>query len=624
MSKKIRDIVHNYIYISPIEELVTEDPLFLRLHYVHQNSFAYLTYPSAHNTRFSHSLGVMHVAGSIFQAAFQRSSSSVIDQLIACAGREFDRIFPESGSSSIEHLTLDGVIAELKQEPEFLRNAVYSPFLDSRPIALLSAGEQKRTALTLICLQGVRLAAMLHDVGHPPFSHIVEYALLEGLQQKAKGVPTPELDYRGHEHASHKIADLILARDKLLKHRYAQKAPSFVLACAAFAKSLFEAEGALAGLTAGILSGDLDADRLDYVLRDARSAGMSIDYDIERLLDAVFFEVSDDAQIRVAYRLSALPVIERFFDARYELYRWMIYHHDTTRRNLVVQRLIITLLNSEDLSADIAAFGSAFGAQASGAPTRPQYAPYENYKRFLDSSFIELLWNVFEAIDVKQNPTNTERELKRLLDIVLSRSNHLLPSVCKSPAEYADLARHASSKSYPGGASRGRHDTSKDHELIADLNERLQRKFNYWVARVKDERDDEKISRQDVRGVAKFRMAIEIESLLQKEVDDAHGTAKYRCRVYYIGSFQAGLKGDLNVCDSSGEGRKFRVDALSPTIQMLTNAWARSPQLMLYVGVSDKTAAEFADKTAAIRATELQAVRATMGKGLHGYLTPTS
>lgn len=68
MSNKttIRDPIHNYIYLTYVEENVVEHSLFQRLRFISQNGSAYYTYPSNRHCRFLHSLGVMKLGGDIF------------------------------------------------------------------------------------------------------------------------------------------------------------------------------------------------------------------------------------------------------------------------------------------------------------------------------------------------------------------------------------------------------------------------------------------------------------------------------------------------------------------------------------------------------------------------------
>ncbi|MEM2757321.1 MAG: hypothetical protein QW596_02645, partial [Sulfolobales archaeon] len=63
--KSIYDEIYGYIPVSELELKVIETPTLQRLRRVKQLALAWYVYPGAVHTRFSHSLGVMHVIGII-------------------------------------------------------------------------------------------------------------------------------------------------------------------------------------------------------------------------------------------------------------------------------------------------------------------------------------------------------------------------------------------------------------------------------------------------------------------------------------------------------------------------------------------------------------------------------
>lgn len=65
----IRDPIHKGIRVSPSEEAVVRSPWIQRLRNIGQTGFAHLAFPGATHSRFSHSLGVMHLAGRAFDSA---------------------------------------------------------------------------------------------------------------------------------------------------------------------------------------------------------------------------------------------------------------------------------------------------------------------------------------------------------------------------------------------------------------------------------------------------------------------------------------------------------------------------------------------------------------------------
>src|SRR4051794_27044858 len=116
---EVRDPVHNFITFSSDEREVIDSPPFQRLRNIHQLAFTYLVYPGATHRRFEHCLGVMELAGRVFD--------------VLTKSRRHPKV--------VEFFEPD-------EKLQYWRNVV-------------------------------RMGALCHDLGHMPFSHAAE-ALLEG------------------------------------------------------------------------------------------------------------------------------------------------------------------------------------------------------------------------------------------------------------------------------------------------------------------------------------------------------------------------------------------------------------------------------------------------------------
>jgi HD superfamily phosphohydrolase len=156
-------------------------------------------------------------------------------------------------------------------------------------------------------------AALLHDLGHGPFSHLFEEVLPHARHHEEWTVDTL-LDEASEVHrALCAISPAMPERVVALltgKHRL--------------------------GYLARAISGNLDVDRCDYLLRDSHMTGVRYGiYDLDWLLRALSFGCVRDESGAEAWVLAiegrkGLPPIEGFFLARLFMYQ-QVYHHKATR-----------------------------------------------------------------------------------------------------------------------------------------------------------------------------------------------------------------------------------------------------------------------------------------------------
>jgi len=166
------------------------------------------------------------------------------------------------------------------------------------------------TALGLTDLESrtVRAACLLHDVGHGPFSHAFEELVKE--------------EGRRHEQASMDLVGWGPLADLL---RQAGLDPLAVA----------EAIGGK-GRHAPIVSGSLDADRLDYLLRDAHYTGVRSAVDPDRLIE-VLRQGQDHS---VVLDESGLIVAEAILTTRFLMYPAVYLHHTVRSSEAMLQAAV--------------------------------------------------------------------------------------------------------------------------------------------------------------------------------------------------------------------------------------------------------------------------------------------
>ncbi|WP_111496319.1 HD domain-containing protein [Marinobacter bohaiensis] len=311
--KLIMDPVHGGIPLYRHEIQVIDHPLFQRLRNICQNDILSLVFPGATHSRFLHSIGVMHVGSRMFRAMI-------------------NAYLRERQLSSQVELTLTQLDA-----------------LD-------------------YLAKTIRLACLLHDSGHSSFSHQFTQARRikdlmarpDRFQNLWHGVDTSTLydavpDELEHEHYSVRVAwdvlesvDLAeagLHREDVLGImettnvqpsdtfcRHAETFWSFIAGADANAGALESASTPrlVMDLLSSIVSGEIDADRADYMLRDGFHSSVTIGgFNLDHLLSNLRFGWTvDEPWLGLAITQKGLGALEDFVYSRYQMYR-KVYAHKT-------------------------------------------------------------------------------------------------------------------------------------------------------------------------------------------------------------------------------------------------------------------------------------------------------
>jgi hypothetical protein len=171
----------------------------------------------------------------------------------------------------------------------------------------------------------ISLTALLHDIGHGPFSHVSE-DLLDKYYDKSK--ITPKSKEKIHEKLTCQIIEQNEEIGKLLSPE--EKKKMVALLCGTQEESLVR----------GIISGPLDADKLDYLLRDSYFCGVKYGiYDLERLIGTL--ESHPEGQDRLlAATYDGVYAIEQFVLAKYHL-STQVYRH---KIRLITDAMIVRAL----------------------------------------------------------------------------------------------------------------------------------------------------------------------------------------------------------------------------------------------------------------------------------------
>jgi HD superfamily phosphohydrolase len=232
----------------------------------------------------------------------------------------------------VDDLTLSLVDTEVFQRLRYVRQlgwtylvypgATHSRFehalgthhLSRRTLALLSEAEDA-ASISENEQAIVRCAALLHDVGHYPFSHALEE--IGALHHEAVARP---LITEGS------VASLLAAR-------LGRDAPGKV-----FDLIRGHSESALQGL----ISGSLDLDKIEYLKRDAFMCGVPYgEIDVDRLTNSlVLVDDPDTGRPAIGVQEKALSALESLLFAKYQMYRNVYWHHAVRSATAMYKRLV--------------------------------------------------------------------------------------------------------------------------------------------------------------------------------------------------------------------------------------------------------------------------------------------
>jgi HD superfamily phosphohydrolase len=261
---EIRDPIHNFIKIEDPERDVLNSWPLQRLRYIHQLAMTYLVYPGATHRRFEHSLGVMELATRIFDVV--------------------------TDPYNIKHDSIFELVPQKDDE-----SSDYE-----------------------IWRKTLRMAALLHDVGHLPFSHAAEKDLLpEGWDHERFTI-----DIILNSELRPILEKMDLKPEKIAKIATGPKKYSEY-----FPEDEFTTWEAI---LSEIITGDsFGADRIDYLLRDSYHAGVAYGkFDHYRLIDTlrILPKSRESEEPALGIESGGLHSAESLLLARYFMFKQLYLH----------------------------------------------------------------------------------------------------------------------------------------------------------------------------------------------------------------------------------------------------------------------------------------------------------
>lgn len=333
--KVFKDPLYDYINIdNDICDKIIDSQYFQRLKRIEQTSMRCL-YPSARHDRFIHSIGVYHLA-KIAIDALEKNDVVVVD------------------------------------------------ICDDKSYGLPNSEERKNLRFAF------EMAALLHDIGHSPFSHTLEKYFKDRYKKDENGVVKKSgeiideflkeaeilnsenqyedfnefrVDCRNIKSAPHEIVSCILifkqfksVIDDLANHpeRGCKINYLFLARCILGATySNLSNNNDYKNCIIKLLNSSIDVDKLDYIARDSRLSGFANTLvDTNRLLNSIvianYKDSNNNTKLCLAFKKTAVGVIQNVVMSRNSLYTWVYSHHKVVYESYLIEKLVKLIADKQE------------------------------------------------------------------------------------------------------------------------------------------------------------------------------------------------------------------------------------------------------------------------------------
>lgn len=287
----IFDVMYGFIPITEWEERIINSPFFQRLRWIKQLGFANYIFPGAEHNRFAHVIGVMH---------------------------SMDEMIRSLGLAVPDEELFDG---RARSEAAMLHKSL-------------------------------RIAALLHDLGTFPFSHAIEYAYMRhgtptGTERKTRTGKTKAVKElsNNHEHLG-----AFIIKNTAFKGGITETLENFGFDVQMISKII---KGESPYLIANqLMHSDLDADRMDYLLRDSHYTGIKYgqfdrDYIMANLTTYDAGPGDGLEQLAFGVRENAQHAVEDFLIARFSWYSQVIKNQASAKFDIMSSHVAKALLEHD-------------------------------------------------------------------------------------------------------------------------------------------------------------------------------------------------------------------------------------------------------------------------------------
>lgn len=509
--RQITDNIHGTICLSSLESEMMSTSFFYRLHDIYQSSTVYMTFPANRTKRYEHCLGTLELVGELFYCSVSNASTQVRSKFLACLTEEFKKIIGKRDKVSktfygkdgttldimANYLTkgalkdLDTVKGHIKEGMQ--KNCIHDSalgtqmvcFFDQLKVSTAKASGEDALFFAFLyqcTLEAIRIAAMFHDVGHPPFSHILEETLnnlytecssdsgSNFIAEKAEALvdrlgpfigthAQPETilsapgDLNSALHEQIGLRMLQLSFESVIKSLFTDvQKKRDTLACkltralyyitiVEFTFGILLEKAPVFSTLHRMLDGPIDADRLDYVVRDTTNAGTQwgqIPY--KRIIRSAKLMVFGKDKLVFAFHEKVADDLDDLLVTRYKIFSRINFHHRAVKTAHLMQRAVRTIAEDylrtpipsdeettpceEPICSEIAGLWDALGDALGLSETEGQISNWNDswLISILHSTYIKLSDSALREKLRSERVGRTEEELlnlKELLEMLL-------------------------------------------------------------------------------------------------------------------------------------------------------------------------------------------------------------
>ena len=215
-------------------------------------------------------------------------------------------------------------------------------------------------------VERVRFAALLHDIGHGPFSHVSEHLL-------KKYAPADDDTGQVLEKIHEKITVDIVESDPQIDEILNGDERRFVI-------DMIQGQEAW-DWRCDVVSSELDADKMDYLLRDSYFTGVKYgEYDLEKVIESFLIDVNE-TETALAISSKGIYALEQLLLARYHMTQQVYWHRVSLISNeMIIRGISLAVDNGNEIMKQLYEYDEK---------NKDKFI--KNYLKYHDEKLIELL-----------------------------------------------------------------------------------------------------------------------------------------------------------------------------------------------------------------------------------------